>query len=312
MITGRADLDQNCGKRYVDSDLETNDTVGVLKQNKNKVNTVAIRDNYKETDTKKKLTTLWKTDIEAPITKGINNLSNTCYLNAVIQVLLNNPLVHYTLKNGVVPDTKKKPKLDIDNIIKSLGKESRTTTMTPSYLVDNLHQLDKRFIRGKQQDAHEFYLLMINNMCNQVANQFKGKLKSQVICTKGHISETEEEFLNLSLCIDKNKSIDSSLRAFFQPSEKIKGYKCDECKKETTIVKKYVPYLNPDILVLQISRFDISGRKIQKHVPFEYELKFNSNEYDLYATVEHLGSTIDFGHYIANVCGANGSWYRVR
>lgn len=261
---------------------------------------------------KKENILVWKNDLESPVTRGINNLSNTCYLNSVMQVVLNTPCVHYIVKSGNELKMKNSPKINLNNVIKELVGVGRRQTMTPSFLVNNLHIIDRKFTRGRQQDAHEFFLLLMNNISELITNHFKGKLKSQVICPKNHISETEEEFLNLSLTISNSGSVKNSLNAFFAPSSKIKGYKCDGCKRETEIVKKYVPYLNPDVLVLHLTRFDRTGRKIQTHVPFETEISFNGDDYALYGTVEHLGSTINFGHYIAHVHGANGIWYRVR
>lgn len=277
--------------------------------------TISIRANtittVKGIETKKENTLIWRNDLESPITRGINNLSNTCYLNSVLQVLLNTPCVHYAIKSGVELKVKNAPKVNLNNVIKELINIGRNKVMTPSYLVNNLHVIDRKFTRGRQQDAHEFYLLVMNNISDTITNYFKGKLKSQVICPKGHISETEEEYLNLSLCVHNAGNIKNSLNAFFSPSGKIKGYKCDGCKKETEIVKKYLPYINPDVLVLHLTRFDRTGRKIQTHIPFDMEINFNHDEYALFGTVEHLGSTINFGHYIAHVHGANGIWYRV-
>jgi len=262
-------------------------------------------------DVKKDNFLVWKNDLISPITKGINNLSNTCYLNSVLQVLLNTPCVHYEVKTNSDLSSKSTQRLNLNNVLKELVNIGRNKTMTPSYLVNNLNLIDKRFTRGRQQDAHEFFLLMMNNISEKISAYFKGKLKSQVICPRNHISETEEEYLNLSLCIHNSGTIRNSLRAFFEPSSKIKGYKCQGCKKETEIVKKYVPYINPDILALHLTRFDRMGRKIQKHVPFEFEINFNGDDYVLYATLEHIGSTINFGHYISHVHAANGIWYTV-
>lgn len=271
------------------------------------------RINYsKDNKEKKQNMLIWQNNLEAPITKGINNLSNTCYLNSVLQILLNTPPVYNIIKKGTDLKYKSNSKINLNNILKELVNAGRNKIMTPSYLVNNLHFLDRRFTRGKQQDAHEFYLLMMNNISEFITNYFKGKLKSQVICPKNHISETEEIFFNLSLPINNNGTVKNSLNAFFQPSSRIKGYKCQGCKRETDIIKKYVPYINPDILVLHLTRFDRSGRKIQKHIPFDFELKFNNDDYVLYGTIEHLGSTINFGHYIAYIHGANGIWYKVK
>ena len=254
----------------------------------------------------------WKSDLREPITRGINNLSNTCYLNSVMQILLNTPCIYYGVQQGLNNSEEKgKGKVNLNNVLTELVSICRAKTMTPSYLVNNIFKLDKRFVRGRQQDSHEFFLLFLNNISKELSDSFKGKMLSQVVCNKGHISETQEEFFNLTLSIQRSGNLKNSLKNYFQPSNPIKGYFCKNCRKETVIRKSYVPKTNPSILVLHLTRFDRLGRKVKSYLPFDFEMQFNGDEYSLYGTVEHLGGNINFGHYIAFVHGANKIWYRV-
>ena len=236
----------------------------------------------------------WKSDLREPITRGINNLSNTCYLNSVMQILLNTPCIYYGIQNGLKnEEDKPKGKVNLNNVLRELVSIGRSKTMTPSYLVNNIFKLDKRFVRGRQQDSHEFFLLFLNNISKELSGSFKGKMLSQVVCNKGHISETQEEFFNLTLSIQRSGNLKNSMKNYFQPSNPIKGYFCKDCRKETVIRKSYVPKLNPGVLVLHLTRFDRMGRKVKNYLPFDFEIEFNGDQYTLYGTVEHLGGNIN-------------------
>ena len=74
----------------------------------------------------------------------------------------------------------------------------------------------------------------------------------------------------------------------------------------------------PNILVVDIKRFNADNRKKQVFVDFplenldlsKYVIGYNNESYvyDLYAVCNHSGSSLG-GHYTSFVKNANGKWY---
>ena len=250
------------------------------------------------------------------ITNGIENLGNTCYLNSVLQVFLNTPFLFYYNKRNKMSKIHKCKKIKNNNfclecMILEFYDKSRKKTLYPSNFVNSLKFLNKKFVRGRQQDSHEFYLLVLNSVSDFFKKIFLGKLTSRVTCPKNHISDVEEPFLNLSLSIQNANSIKNSLKKYFQPLKNIKSYNCQKCKKKREITKQYIIKTAPKILTLHINRFNNFGKKLTKHINFDLSLNLFQKTYNLYAIVDHIGSSLKFGHYVSYIKSASNIWYRM-
>jgi len=117
------------------------------------------------------------------------------------------------------------------------------------------------------------------------------------------------------------------LEKFFSEEEIDCDYKCTNCKKKTSIIKFTEIAVLPSILVLHFKRFDGSHGKhngsidfteninlknftVQKKFEDGIKEEYNKNtKYTLFAVAEHIGSSINAGHYIA-YCKRNSNWYR--
>lgn len=107
------------------------------------------------------------------------------------------------------------------------------------------------------------------------------------------------------------------------------AYKCEKCSKKTRATKKYSIRSAPNILVIQLKRFDFSyAGKLSHFVTYPETLNLKSFmtdeqpslglngscaqnlNYKLYGVLVHLGYTSHSGHYFSYVLGPNNVWYK--
>lgn len=236
-------------------------------------------------------------------------------------------------------------------IARSLSSES--VSDAPVKINSCLRIYAEHFRSGRQEDAHEFLRYVIDachNTClrlkklqqqqrgrNGIANGgdigvagetvvkeiFGGALQSQVKCLScGAESNKVDEIMDISLDILHSGSLREALQKFFQP-EVLDGnnkYKCDNCK-ELVAARKQMSILEaPNVLVIQLKRFEgMFGTKIDKPIAFDEILVLSSYmckgskdqqpEYNLFGTIVHSGFSPDSGHYYAYIKDAIGRWY---
>ncbi|KAI3675080.1 hypothetical protein L1987_84664 [Smallanthus sonchifolius] len=291
---------------------------------------------------------------------GFRNIGNTCYLNAVLQCLTYTPpladfclrLQHSALCESLSQQNKKSdcPFCLLEKrIVRSLSVD--LAVEAPGKFIGGLKIFAEHFRLGRQEDAHEFLRYVIDachttslrlkklqqQKCKFVGNGgadsctggavvkeiFGGALQSQVKCLAcGNESNKVDEIMDISIDVLNSSSIREAFQKFFQP-ETLDGnnkYKCESCKKLVAARKQMSILQAPNILVIQLKRFEgIYGRKIDKAITFEEVLVLSSfmcktsqdphPEYKLFATIVHSGCSPDSGHYYAFIKDAIGRWY---
>ncbi|CAL5187219.1 unnamed protein product [Lathyrus oleraceus] len=279
---------------------------------------------------------------------GLRNLGNSCYLNSVLQCLtFTPPLANFCLhsQHSSLCDSSGSscPFCILEKQIARLLRVDLTSD-APSKIQSCLRLFAEHFRCGRQEDAHEFLRYVIDachNSClrlkklrkkgggggdggaSAVKEIFGGALQSQVKCLScGYESNKVDEIMDISLDVFHSNSLRDSMQKFFQP-EVLDGnnkYKCDGCKKLVTAKKQMSILQAPNVLVIQLKRFEgILGGKIDKTVGFEEVLVLSSfmskasqdpqPEYKLFGTIVHSGYSPESGHYYAYVKDAMGRWY---
>lgn len=281
---------------------------------------------------------------------GFRNLGNTCYLNSVLQCLTYTPpLANFCLRNlhssvckswdGHCPFC-----LVEKRILRSLNSDIPHDA--PVNIQRSLELFAKHFRSGRQEDAHEFLRYLIeacNDVCVKlykarnsqggkaskgepdtiVKDIFGGVLQSQVKCLSCEAESNKmDEIMDISLDILHASSLKEAFSRYFQ-SELLDGnnkYRCEKCKKLSTARKQMSIFQAPNVLVIQLKRFEDSyGGKIDRSIIFEERLALSGHmcrdsqdvrpEYTLFGTIVHSGYSQDSGHYYAYVKDANSHWY---
>ncbi|KAJ4976270.1 hypothetical protein NE237_001376 [Protea cynaroides] len=224
----------------------------------------------------------------------------------------------------------------------------------PSKIQSCLRIFAEHFRFGRQEDAHEFLSYVINachNTClrlkklqqqqcrkeNEFCNGasagggggsivkeiFGGALQSQVKCLSCETeSNKTDEIMDISLDLFQSNSLKDAMQRFFQP-ELLDGsnkYQCEKCKKLVPARKQMSILKAPNILVIQLKRFEgIHGGKIDRPIAFDDVLVLSSYmckasqdpcpEYNLFGTIVHSGYSQESGHYYAYIKDAIGRWY---
>jgi ubiquitin C-terminal hydrolase len=152
---------------------------------------------------------------------------------------------------------------------------------------------------------------------------FQGQLASIITCSKckyGSISC--DPFLSLNLPSPESFSraeVEDMLEIYFKPTVLPSSYICENCKKTGCCSQKIEIFRFPQVLVLQVKRFQVnafSRTRLNTEVRMREELSLKSfaceqgegpKNYWLKGISHHTG-TLYFGHYIAE-CKEETGWY---
>jgi ubiquitin carboxyl-terminal hydrolase 36/42 len=279
------------------------------------------------------------------IGSGLSNMGNTCFLNSVLQCLTYTPPLYNHL---IAEDHKASCQVqgfcsmcELQRLVMRLTNPT-TASIRPIPIIQNLKVFAKHLRFGKQEDAHEFLRYFIDSLQKACLHGYPSKLdvhskhttvihqifggyhRSQVkclVCNK--TSNTFDPLLDINLDIKGCSSILQALSRSIKV-DSLDGdnkYACPFCKKMTRATKHLTIETLPNVLTIQLKRFEynsIFGGKISKVVtypsalnmrPYMSETQGQDEWYQLYGVLVHFGFSCHSGHYYCYVKNSNNIWY---
>ncbi|KAF5283540.1 hypothetical protein FQA39_LY17320 [Lamprigera yunnana] len=274
---------------------------------------------------------------------GLNNLGNTCYMNSVLQALFMTKI----FRNDILSTNGDTMSLFYKlQLLFALLQHSPRSSISPSdiltlarppgfqpghqhdsseflgYLLDILHEQERSICGVRVGDAHNPGPSRVTSHqpMTIVQRTFGGRAVTISKCGKCDTqSERADNFRELQLSFPNNcgnQSVQMLLEYYLQP-EMLCGdnqYHCDICRGLTDgerVTKVEEP---PARLVLTLKhfRYDPASQqrtKLLQHVKLDSYVHLEHANYELYAAVVHVGSSLDSGHYYTYARNVD-DWYK--
>lgn len=202
------------------------------------------------------------------------------------------------------------------------------------FLIDCFHNSLSREIKftisGKPENETDMLAIkcfkMIENSYkndySEIWNLFYGVHVSELsrIDNVKILSQTPEPYFMVDLPIPSDNKSPTLIDCFnhYVEGETIENYKDEETNESVTIKKKILFWSFPNILAIDLKRFNNRFQKNQIYINFPLDdldlstyvigYKKETYKYELYGVCNHSGGVMG-GHYTSYVKNANGKWY---
>ena len=241
---------------------------------------------------------------------GLENLGNTCYLNAVLQCLW-----LLVTRFGLL----QRYSIVLNRDLQVSGMEEEfwrlmsqmssqiIKTVSPNKFVSAFVGACGTFVVGRQQDAHEFLMVMLDKI-DPIEKLATGVMKEVVECQScPNKSLHSEDFTCLSLDIPRGKHVvdlESCLSETLTNELVVDDdWECTACGGTFAEKSMQVDTL-PSVLLLHLKRFVLTDKGYRKNhtvVKLPEFFMMHKDKYHIIGSVNHLGADMDSGHYTANI-----------
>ncbi|KAL7275754.1 hypothetical protein RUND412_001304 [Rhizina undulata] len=237
---------------------------------------------------------------------GLQNMSNTCYLNSLMtQLFMNGPFRQFIVNIPVGDSEEGRRLLWYLKMLFARMQNSYTKAIEPREFVEAISDYEGEQIDiTVQMDVDEFFNLIFDRLESQMPtpelktafrSYYGGHLVQQVKSKEcSHISEREEPFSAIQCDIKGKTSLQESLKAYVE-GEVMEGdnkYSCTSCDRLVNAVKRTCLKDVPDHLILHLKRFEFDLQTMHRskiNDSFEFPTILDMKPY----TMEHLSRRDD-------------------
>ncbi|XP_041669120.1 ubiquitin carboxyl-terminal hydrolase 40 [Cheilinus undulatus] len=278
---------------------------------------------------------------------GIKNQGGTCYLNSLLQTLLFTPEFREELFSlgseelGCLED-KEKPEakvrvipLELQRLFASLllvdQQSASTANLTDSFgwnSSEGTNQHDVQELNRILFSALEHSLVGTSGS-TLIHRLYHGTIVNSIVCKEcGNVSQRQEDFLDLTVCVCGVSSLEEALWNMFVEEEMFEGnnlYRCAGCDRLVTAAKSAKLKKLPPFMTMSLLRFSFDFTKCERYKEtgrYSFPLTINLRPfceqtdgddsdftYELFSVIIHKGGCYG-GHYHAYIRDTDqlGQW----
>ena len=252
--------------------------------------------------------------------KGFNNMGNTCYLNAGLQMIIQN----VELCKLILKYSQQSLILNKIGFLISEYYSDQSGSITPNEIKKIVEEKQNIFNGCGQQDSTEFVVCLLNIIDDEIKkidNNSKGideifgiNLNVRIKCkynTCLQVYNVNEKNNFLILDIDQDCSTLDDLYRKFKSSDILdeeNQFFCEKCKTKRIASKRYQVVDWPNHLFINLKRFKQIGRNLTKqYQPININILWRHGM-ELKGAIIHYGN-INSGHYVYVGKQSDNKWY---